>query len=54
MHGGVERLCAGHTTQIERKLRDLPTEFLHQTFGFGWVEANVERMHLSGSDLGNE
>jgi type I restriction enzyme M protein len=39
---------------VAEEIRELPTEFLHQTFGFGWIEANVERMHQSGADLESE
>ena len=36
---------------VSDEIRTLPTEFIHQTFGFDWIESNVERMHLSGAEL---
>jgi type I restriction enzyme M protein len=39
---------------VAEEIRKLPMEFVHQTFGLGWIEANVERMHLSGADLESE
>jgi len=34
-------------------IRGLPREIVQRTFGFQWVEANAERMHVSNVDLEN-
>jgi type I restriction enzyme S subunit len=38
-------------TNLADDIRGLPREIVQRTFGFDWVEANAERMHVSDTDL---
>jgi type I restriction enzyme M protein len=43
---GVAKLLEGVTEEV----RGLPMELVNQSFGFAWIEENIERMYLSGAE----
>jgi type I restriction enzyme, S subunit len=47
---GVAKLLGNVTEEI----RELPMELVNQSFGFAWIEDNIERMHVSGTDRSAE
>jgi len=36
---------ASKLVNLTEKARSIDVELIRQTFGFGWIENNVERMH---------
>jgi type I restriction enzyme S subunit len=51
---GTAAKVAATLGTLANSIRELPNEFLDRTFGFTWVEENVERMHLSSANLDSD
>jgi type I restriction enzyme S subunit len=51
---GIAARVAQLLGTVTGEVRDLPVELVNQSFGFGWIEDNIERMYLSGGDQGTE
>jgi hypothetical protein len=48
---GTAAEVASTLGSLSSTIRELPNELLDRTFGFGWVEDNVDRMHASNNEL---
>jgi len=51
---GTAAKVASALGSLANIIRELPNELLDRTFGFGWVEDNVDRMQASNNELATD